>query len=70
MKNGVWKNAKKVSSFKDISGTWKCLNTYDPIRKMGKYCRDISNVTISGTEGNTTISTKTLVTVNIRIGLG
>lgn len=52
MKNGVWKNAKIITAFKDISGTWKCLNTYDPTRKMGKYCRDISNVTISGTEGN------------------
>ncbi len=52
MKNGVWKNAKRVTAFKDISGTWKCMNTYDPENKMGNYCRDISNVTISGTEGN------------------
>lgn len=55
MQQGVWSGAKRVTAFKDISGTWKCMNTYDPTRKMGKYCRDISNVIISGTEGNTKV---------------
>lgn len=52
MKNGVWNSAIKVTAFKDIIGTWKCMNTYDPENKAGNYCRDISNVTISGTERN------------------
>lgn len=52
MQKGIWSGAQRITAFKDISGTWKCLNTYDPTRKMGKYCRDISNVIISGTEGN------------------
>lgn len=31
------------------------MNTYDPARKMNNYCRDISNVTISGTEGKVNV---------------
>lgn len=55
MKNGIWPEAQKITAFKDISGTWKCMNTYDPARKMNNYCRDISNVTISGAEGKVTV---------------
>lgn len=50
MANGVPKAAQALKDFDDIRGTWKCMITYDPERKKKAYCRDLSNVTISGYE--------------------